>query len=80
LQAPRRAAISPTRPPVRRVGRPAHRAQVRCVADGRPRPWAPRDAGGPPPLRGRGRHPFPRPTPPPPRQRGCTCPRARSRP
>jgi len=60
LQAPHHAAISPTRPPVRRVGRPARRAQVRGAAEWRPRPWAPRDAGGPPPLRWRRRHPFPR--------------------
>jgi len=51
LQAPRRAAINRTRPPVRRVGLPARRAQVRCAAEWRPRPWARRDAGGPPPLR-----------------------------
>jgi len=79
LQAPRRTSITPTRPPMRRVGRPARCEQVRCAAEWWPRPWASRDAGGPPPLRWRRRHPFPRSTPPPPRQRGCTCPRARSR-
>jgi len=79
LEAPRRAVVGPTRPPVRPIGRPARRAQVRCAAEWRPLPWASRDAGGPPLLRWRRRHPFPRPTFPTPCQRGCTCPRARSR-
>jgi len=79
LEAPHRAANRPIRPPMRRVGRPARRAQVRCAAEWRPLLWASRDAGGPPPPRWRRRHPFPRPTFSPPRQRGCTCPRARSR-
>jgi len=49
---------------MRRVGRPARRAQLRCAAEGRPFPSASREAGGPPPLRWRLRNPFPRPTPP----------------
>jgi len=36
LEAPRRAAISPTRLPVRRVGYSARRAEVRCAAECRP--------------------------------------------
>jgi len=79
LEAPRRAAISPTRPPVRRVCRPSRRAQVRCAVEWRPLLWASRDAGGLPPLRWRRRHPFPPPTVSPRRQRGCACPRARLR-
>jgi len=79
LEAPRRAAVGPNRPPVSRVGRPARRAQVRCTAEWRPVPWTSRDACGPPPLRWPRQHLFPRPTFPLPRQRGCTCPRARSR-
>jgi len=79
-KAARRAAIGPTRRPVRRVGRPARRAQVRCAAKWQSLPWASGDAGGPPPLRWRRRrHPFLRPTLPPLRQRSCTSPSARSR-
>jgi len=63
LEAPRRAAVGPTHPPVRRVGLPARPAQVRCAVEWRSLPWASRDAGAAA-LRWRRRHPFPAPRPP----------------
>jgi len=66
LEAPYSTAVDPTRPPVRRVGRQARRAQVCCAAERRPCPLALRHAGGPPPFRGQRRRPFPCPAAPPP--------------
>ena len=56
--------MGPTRPPVRRVGRLASRAQVLCAVELRPLPRVSRDAGGPPPLRWRWRYTFPAPRSP----------------